>query len=115
MYSVLWALFMGKLGQLNYNELELRLNGGFTPEQDNKTSQMLNLCIPMMPFTPVLAGPLLYWRRTVLEEDWTGGGNGLVEVMDWRWSWTGGGGIMTACMAGLTVDWSGRLVDVMDW
>ena len=28
--------------------------GVFTPEQDNKTTtrQMLNLCIPMMPFTP---------------------------------------------------------------
>ena len=35
--------------------------------------------------------------------------------MDWRWSWTGGGGIMTACMTGLDLDWSGRLVEVMDW
>ena len=31
-----------------------RLYGVFTPEQDNDktTRQMLNLCIPIMPFTP---------------------------------------------------------------
>ena len=32
-------------------------NGVFTPKQDNDktTRQMLNLCIPMMPFTPGLS------------------------------------------------------------
>ena len=49
---------------------------------------------------------------TGLDLDWSGR---LVEVMDWRRSWTGGGGIMTACMTGLDLDWSGRLVEVMDW
>ena len=38
--------------------MEGPFNGVFTPEQDNDktpTRQMLNLCIPMMPFTPGLA------------------------------------------------------------
>ena len=38
--------------------LKHNCNGVFTPEQDNDnttTRQMLNLCIPMMPFTPGLS------------------------------------------------------------
>ena len=123
--SVDWALFMSKLGQLNYNELELHLNGVFTPEQDNDKTNV-------EPVHSYDAFHTSRCRTVVLGEDWTGdghgleevmdwwrswtvGGHGLEEVMDWRWPWTGGGGIMTACMTGLDLDWSGRLVEVMDW
>ena len=43
---------------------EYNNNGVFTPEQDNDktTRQMLNLCIPMMPFTPSL--PDLVWKAS---------------------------------------------------
>ena len=39
-------------------------NGVFTPEQDNKTTtrQMLNLCIPIMPFTPDMSD--LVWKAS---------------------------------------------------
>ena len=42
-----------------------RSNGGFTPEQDHDkttTRQMLNLCIPMIPFTPGLSD--LVWKAS---------------------------------------------------
>ena len=40
-----------------------RAYGVFTPEQDDKTTtrQMLNLCIPMMPFTPGLSCRCWTW------------------------------------------------------
>ena len=38
---------------LHHSFVKLPSNGVFTPEQDDKTPtrQMLNMCIPMMPFT----------------------------------------------------------------
>ena len=63
--SVDWALFMSKLGQLNYTELELHLNGVFTPEQDNDKTNV----------EPVHSYDAFHTSRcrtvAVLEEDWT--------------------------------------------
>ena len=108
--SVDWALFTSKLGELNYNELELHLNGVFTPEQDNDKTNV----------EPVHSYDAFHTSRcrtvAALEEDCTGGdGHGLEVAMDWRrwnydcmYDWTGSG-----------LEWKTGgghgLEEVMDW
>ena len=51
------TLYFNRVSQLFHRCIHVKhSNGAFTPEQDNDktTRQKLNLCIPIMPFTPGL-------------------------------------------------------------